>query len=293
MKRKNTILVVPPHGAPLRRLELSNRQLAGLLVALVGLVVLAVFSTWTFFTRGVTTGELEQLRQENESLRSANVRFEEGLGAVRGQLAEYEEQTAKLAIVAGLDFDEGDGEPGVGGEVWPSSGALDAEELSYVADRSAVLGSRLDAIEVELGRRASRLSSMPSIAPATGLLTSSFGYRTDPLSGARAYHRGIDIGTGGEQPVRAAADGVVVQAGRKGALGTAVYISHGFGYATRYGHMSRLAVEAGQRVSQGETIGYVGTTGRSTGYHLHYEVRLDGKPVNPLAYLLDGLDGQS
>lgn len=288
MRRKNTILVVPPNGAPLRRLELTNPQLAGLLVALVGLAALAVFTTWTLFTTGVTGAELARLEQENESLRAANLRFEEGLGMLEGRLADYEERTEKLAIVAGLDFEPGGGEPGIGGDDLPA--AREDEWLAGLDGRSAAIGSRLDAIEIELGRRASRLASTPSIAPATGLLTSSFGYRTDPLSGERSYHRGIDIGTGPDQPVRAVADGVVVQAGRKGALGTSVHLSHGFGYSTRYGHLSRLTVAPGQTVRQGDVLGYVGTSGRSTGYHLHYEVRLDGKPVNPLAYVLDSLD---
>jgi murein DD-endopeptidase MepM/ murein hydrolase activator NlpD len=93
--------------------------------------------------------------------------------------------------------------------------------------------------------------------------------------------------------VLAAADGIVVQAERNGRLGKAVYLSHGYGLTTRYGHLSRFNVTPGQRVKRGDTIGYVGNTGRATGYHLHYEVRLDGRPVNPLGYILDGTSNRS
>jgi murein DD-endopeptidase MepM/ murein hydrolase activator NlpD len=92
--------------------------------------------------------------------------------------------------------------------------------------------------------------------------------------------------------VRAAADGIVVRAGRIGSLGKAVYVAHGFGLTTRYGHLSKIAVQAGQQVRRGDVLGNVGSTGRSTGYHLHYEVHLDGRPVNPVAYILDASAAQ-
>jgi murein DD-endopeptidase MepM/ murein hydrolase activator NlpD len=97
----------------------------------------------------------------------------------------------------------------------------------------------------------------------------------------------VDIAAAPGQPVRASADGIVVEAGEVNGLGRAVYVAHGFGVTTRYGHMSRIDVRPGQRVKRGDIVGRVGNTGRSTGYHLHYEVRVDGDPVNPLAYILD------
>lgn len=286
MKRKNTILVVPSKGAPLRRLELSNRQLLGLCAALLGVTALAVVSLWAFFAVGVSQTDLARLEAENDELRSVNLRFEEELDPLRARLADFEERTQKLAIVAGLDLDQASGEAGIGGEVVPP--ALDGP-LDALAGRAEGLGTRLEAIEAAFDRRTARFSSTPSIAPAIGLLTSGFGYRTDPLTGTRSYHRGIDIGTGPDQPVVAAADGLVVQAGPKGDLGRTVHLSHGFGYTTRYGHLSRIVVRPGERIEQGGVVGFVGSSGRSTGYHLHYEVRRDGRPLDPLAYLLDGL----
>jgi murein DD-endopeptidase MepM/ murein hydrolase activator NlpD len=128
---------------------------------------------------------------------------------------------------------------------------------------------------------------MPTVAPVRGILTSGFGSRRDPVSGRRASHLGVDIATAPGREVVAPAAGLVVQAGRIGGLGKAVYLSHGYGVTTRYGHLSSISVTPGQRVAEGETLGLVGSTGKSTGYHLHYEVRENGKPKNPIYYLLD------
>ena len=130
-------------------------------------------------------------------------------------------------------------------------------------------------------------SSIPAITPAKGLLTSGFGHRNDPFTGKRAFHPGIDIIAPLGQEIHATGDGIVTQAGWNQGLGKAVTLSHGFDIVTRYGHMSKIVVEAGQKVQRGDVIGYIGSTGRSTGVHLHYEVRVDGKAQNPLAYMLD------
>lgn len=256
------------------------------------MTVLAVFTTWTFFSNQVNSSELERMRIENAGLRQENQQFEENLRALRSQLAEYETRTEQLAIVAGLDFEGGSGEAGVGGA---DASGLTADELTIPSDL-ALYASRvdltLDRVEANLQARAQRISSTPSIAPAKGLLTSAYGYRSDPITGERSLHRGIDIGTAPNRPVRASADGIVTKTGRDGALGTAVSMSHGFGIVTRYGHLSKAVVEAGQQVRQGDVVGYVGKSGRATGYHLHYEVRVDGRPVNPLGYVLDGLGGR-
>ncbi|MCP4203364.1 MAG: M23 family metallopeptidase, partial [bacterium] len=127
----------------------------------------------------------------------------------------------------------------------------------------------------------------PAIEPVRGILTSGFGRRRDPVTGRPAAHQGIDIATAPGRTVQAPAEGIVVEAGRVGGLGNAVYISHGYGVTTRYGHLSRIDVRPGQRVGRGDSIGRVGNSGKSTGYHLHYEVRIDGKAVNPIAYMLD------
>jgi murein DD-endopeptidase MepM/ murein hydrolase activator NlpD len=124
------------------------------------------------------------------------------------------------------------------------------------------------------------------IRPIAGAGTASgYGYRTDPITGTQGFHSGIDFSAGCGTPIRAAGSGTVLSAGWNGGYGNTTVINHGGGLATLYAHQSSIAVSTGQSVQQGEVIGYVGTTGRSTGCHLHFEVRVNGNPVNPFGYL--------
>ena len=131
------------------------------------------------------------------------------------------------------------------------------------------------------------LASTPSTAPVRGVLTDGYGGRSDPFTGEKGVHTAIDISSAHGQPIRSPADGIVVKAEWANGYGNVVYMSHGFGYSTRYGHLSTFNVKTGQKVKRGDVVGYVGSTGRSTGPHLHYEVRLNNRPVNPLAYILN------
>jgi murein DD-endopeptidase MepM/ murein hydrolase activator NlpD len=130
-----------------------------------------------------------------------------------------------------------------------------------------------------------RASAMPNLWPVEGQVTGSFGERIDPFNGEGAFHTGVDISAEVGEPVIAPADGAVAFADFMGGYGRAVLLEHGNGVATRYGHLSGFAVTAGQRVHRGDVIGYVGSSGRSTGPHLHYEVRIGNTPVNPYTYL--------
>lgn len=131
--------------------------------------------------------------------------------------------------------------------------------------------------------------SVPSMQPVDKLLfTSSFGVRSDPFRGTAAMHAGVDIPGAVGTPIYATADGVISHAGRRGGYGNLVQINHGRGIETRYGHLSKIMVEDNARVRRGQIIGLMGSTGRSTGSHLHYEVRVDGKAVNPIPFLQSG-----
>jgi murein DD-endopeptidase MepM/ murein hydrolase activator NlpD len=129
------------------------------------------------------------------------------------------------------------------------------------------------------------LADAPSLWPVQGVVTSSFGARLDPFNGEGAFHTGLDIATARGDAVRAAADGTVLKAGMGSGYGREVVIDHGHGIQTLYAHLSGFAVTAGQDVSRGDILGYVGTSGHSTGPHLHYEVRIHDTPVNPYKYL--------
>ena len=124
------------------------------------------------------------------------------------------------------------------------------------------------------------------IRPVPGPVTSGFGYRTDPVTHATAFHSGLDLGAPCGTPIKAAGTGSVITAGfNSGGYGNMTLINHGNGLATLYGHQSSIIVSAGQAVTQGQVIGYVGSTGKSTGCHLHFEVRVSGNPVDPSGYL--------
>ncbi|MFN7905421.1 MAG: M23 family metallopeptidase [Pseudobdellovibrionaceae bacterium] len=138
-----------------------------------------------------------------------------------------------------------------------------------------------------LSERQSLLNSTPNIKPARGWLTSKFGYRMNPFTGKRSMHAGLDIAAAPGSPVYAPADGVVMFAAYDESYGKLVSIDHGYGVTTRFGHNSQVYVHVGQRVSKWDVISAVGNTGRSTGPHLHYEVRVNGTPVDPINYILD------
>ena len=132
--------------------------------------------------------------------------------------------------------------------------------------------------------------SIPTLIPVDGYRTTSeYGMREHPILGGRRAHKGIDLATAVGTPIHAAADGVVARADWFGGYGLYVQLEHGGAMETRYGHMSHLNVAAGQRVHKGDVIGYVGTTGHSTGPHLHYEVRVNGEAVNPMPYMQSAL----
>ncbi|MEK2689763.1 M23 family metallopeptidase [Bdellovibrio sp. GT3] len=138
-----------------------------------------------------------------------------------------------------------------------------------------------------LSERQSLLNATPNMKPAKGWITSRFGYRTSPFTGKTTLHAGLDIAAAPGSPIYAPADGVVIFASYDEGYGKLVSIDHGFGVTTRYGHMSQIYVQVGQRVSKWDVIGAVGNTGRSTGPHCHYEVRINGTPVDPINYILD------
>ncbi len=283
----HTVIFVPHARARFRKWRITNRQMLIAAGVAAFLVAGSLFTTWSFFTSTIDRNELESVTIENENLREINRSFEQSISTLQQQLGEFEEQTRQLAIVAGLDNFAPSPEAGVGGLSTPAPSDSGAA-LGDLGARVSSLSQALESVELNLDERQRLISSTPSIAPVKGILTSHYGYRKDPITGGRASHWAIDIAASPGRPVQATADGVVVRAERVGGLGNAVYVAHGYGITTRYGHLSRIDVRPGDRVRQRDAIGLVGNSGRSTGYHLHYEVRVDGQPENPRAYILDG-----
>jgi murein DD-endopeptidase MepM/ murein hydrolase activator NlpD len=157
--------------------------------------------------------------------------------------------------------------------------------LGVLSDLLGVIGSRLDSVKDSVERRHALAAATPSIWPVAGWLSSSYGNRTDPFTNDKDFHPGLDISADYGQPVIATGDATVAAAGPNGAYGNMVALDHGFGIVTKYGHLSRIAVNGAQQVKRGDIIGYVGSTGRSTGAHLHYEVWMNGRLTDPMTLL--------
>lgn len=191
---------------------------------------------------------------------------------------------AAAAAKPGIDLDDPDTEIS-------ESQIADIAKGGPAADRvTGDFRSAFDAWKRMEGAGAATQSiALPSRKPLDGMsLSSAYGMRVHPVTGRLARHNGIDLPAPRGTPIYATADGVVGRAQRLGGYGNYVEIEHGSAIQTRYGHMSSYAVTSGQRVKQGDIIGYVGSTGRSTGNHLHYEVRIAGAPVNPLPFMQQG-----
>jgi murein DD-endopeptidase MepM/ murein hydrolase activator NlpD len=183
------------------------------------------------------------------------------------------------------------GYSGMGGPLTPlsmSTRGAPADEMSVDEARAQQILMRLD--QMNLYRIAAEKAPFARPTHANVRFTSGFGWRSDPIRGGRRHHDGLDFAGGRGTPILATGDGVVVDAGWHSGYGNQVVIRHAFGIETLYAHMSKIRVKKGQRVSRGDRIGDMGSTGRSTGTHLHYEVHVGNKPVNPMTYVRAGQD---
>ena len=283
-----TLILVRNEGSRFRKWRFSALQFGLALALAAAVTAAAAFSLWSFVEGRVDRAELSQLRQENDTLRLTNQSFETRLQSLQADLSSYEDRTRRLAIVAGIENLGASSEAGIGG-----TASADPATNGYLAaaeGRVEHLGRALDQVESRLSDNLKLISATPSILPVRGLYTSNFGFRRDPITGQRAFHSGIDVSASPGRPVKVTAAGVVISTEEYGPLGRSVKVAHGYGITTIYGHLSRVNVTPGQRLDRGELVGLVGNTGRATGYHLHYEVHVDGRPVNPLGYILDASD---
>ena len=286
-KRYSTIIFVPHARAKFRKLKVSHRLLFSVVSLISSSLCLSTFFSIQYFTSLSQTHELTKLRHENRELQTANEQFSKSVESLRTQLRTVDDRTRKLAIIAGINTLDESSQGGVGGLRPADLGENPyRDDLDKMAFRSHRLEKDLSLLERKFVEQAQLLSSTPSIAPVRGILTDGFGGRSDPFTGEPGTHNAIDISSAVGQAVRAPADGIVVKAEWANGYGNVIYLAHPFsGYSTRYGHLSNFAVHPGQHVKRGDIIAYVGSTGRSTGPHLHYEVRVNNNPVNPLEYI--------
>ena len=297
--RRYTVVIANRSSGAMRQATVSLRACVGVVViAMVLPVLMGLGAKWS------SRSEIDQLRSANSSLTIENGSYRAATGELTAQIQSLESVINDLGARATLDPAQARAMaklPAVvktraaGGSNLPANPAIAeiaAAALSSPEDTFGVLRdllqgleSRLRYVRRDVERREALASSTPSIWPAHGWLTGTFGGRSDPFSGEPAFHQGLDISTDKGQPVFATADGAVESASYTGDYGNLVVLRHGFGLVTRYGHMSGFAVRPGDTVKRGAVIGYVGSTGRATGAHLHYEILANGHLINPLQLL--------
>jgi murein DD-endopeptidase MepM/ murein hydrolase activator NlpD len=288
-----TVILVSDHSQAVRKLRISRTWLARAAYAAggVGLVVVLVFGHYLSLLGSSWKGRV--LAEENEQLRSQLLLVQEKVSHISSTLERVEQFDAKLrtAVTQLQDPDRNLAIGPVGKEATGSAAAAHAkalpEGLGTLQGEASRQEQTLSQLEEYFDDQRSLLASTPSIWPARGWVTSDFGTRMDPYTAERKMHEGLDIATPQGQPIYSPSDATVVFAGSESGYGKVLVLDHGFGVKTRYGHVSEIFVRAGDRVRRGDKVAAVGNTGRSTGPHLHYEVRVNGIPENPRKFILE------
>jgi murein DD-endopeptidase MepM/ murein hydrolase activator NlpD len=300
-KEHYSILIFGPKTSKTRHLRIHKKTFK---IALY-VFAFALLSTTFFFCDYIQVKkkvfELGRLREETQVQRSQIHFFSAKIEDLEKQLSKLKDFDKKIRIIANLDrSQEATSLMGMGG---PSPSDL-REKLKNERDdrglvqqmrtdverlRSEALSQEVSLSEIEKNLQSKRevLIHTPSIWPIMGWVTSGFGFRTNPFTGLAQMHEGMDISNRVGTLIVAPADGIVSDVGNDAVHGRIMVISHGFGMTSRYAHLNKVLVKVGQRVKRGDKIAEVGMTGKTTGPHLHYEVRLNGIPVNPMRYVLN------
>lgn len=295
--RRYTIIVADRSSGVVRRATLSLRPVliaSGVILALP--VLIGIGAAWK------AKSDILDLRASHQALEAENASFRSATDELSTQVTSLEAAIQDLGAKSALD-------PNLAKTMDKLPALVKARAMggSTEADRTAQrtlsslgtpedtfgllrtllesLESRLTLVSHNVDRRNALAAATPSIWPSTGWLSSMMGHRVDPITGADDFHAGLDIAGERGQPVYATAAGTVTHTGFQGGYGNLIVIDHGFGLETRYGHLLNYGVKQGAKVKRGDLIGHVGNTGRSTGYHLHYEVLANGKLLNPLQFL--------
>jgi murein DD-endopeptidase MepM/ murein hydrolase activator NlpD len=254
--------------------------------AVLGLALLGCFSAFGFVASYARmawkVANYNALKSEADAMRARYQNLQKVVSETNVQMASLQLYAREVAVAYGIKQKlEGPSDISSEGKMVPSF-AESLQEYNYLinADKLAISNRR--------SRRLGVFKSTPSLWPVIGRLMDGFGRRTDPFSGEGAFHKGVDITAPTGTTVHNTADGVVVQAEMvSGGYGRLVIVDHGGGIQTYYAHLSKIQVHAGQELRRGEVIGQVGTSGRTTAPHLHYEVHVGGAPINPYKYLVN------
>lgn len=295
--RRYTILVADRSSGVVRRATISLRPTAiaaGVVLSLP--VLIGLGAAWK------AKSDVSNLRTSHAALQIENANFRTATDALAGQIASLQSAITEIGSKSALDPSLAravDKLPSViksramgGGSDVQRSAQNALSSMTNPEDTFGLLRTLLETVESRLqvvshtvDRRNALADATPSMWPSYGWITSRMGMRTDPLTGGQDFHPGLDIAGELGQPVIATAAGKVTHASYSGNYGNLIVINHGFGLETQYGHLLSYKVKAGDQVKRGDQIGQIGATGRATGYHLHYEVRANGKLLNPLQLL--------
>ena len=296
--RRYTFVIADRQSGTVRRFTMSLRPAIAAVAGAFALpVLMGLGARWSASAR------ISELETTNAALQVENASYRAATGELADQISTLQTAVDQLGERAAVDPNASRAmeklpaaikSRAMGGAsgMSPASRAafsplVDGTEaaLGVLSDLLGVLGSRLDSVRDGVERKAALASATPSVWPVAGWLTSAYGNRRDPITQGADFHPGLDISADYGQPVLATGDATVVSAGPNGAYGNMVMLDHGFGIVTKYGHLSRFAVRDGEQVQRGHVIGYVGSTGRSTGAHLHYEIWMNGRLTNPMTLL--------
>jgi murein DD-endopeptidase MepM/ murein hydrolase activator NlpD len=299
-KRRWTVVFVPHGSEPSRIVEVSY----GVIKMAVGGVALglavALLVGYVTMARSYDLSRTARLQAENGRLTQAIGELHSRLTTLADTITRISQRDARIRVLANLDpIDPQVQAAGIGGPtlaprpVLPGEGHAERRseeirvDLGALIRRANLLASSFEEAKDSLASHSDRLAATPSIMPTQGWLTSAFSsMREHPILHIARPHEGIDVVAPMGSPIEAPAAGVVTDAGWESGYGNTVTIDHGYGVVTKFAHASKLLVKTGQRVSRGQRIALVGNTGLATGPHLHYEVHVNGRPVDPLRYVL-------
>ncbi len=308
MANKYSFICLGGSGSKIKQIHFSLSQLVALIVLMVCTIGASVFVLVDYMalrqdrnTKNTLESNLAAQTEEVVHQQAQIQKFALEINQLKNRLLYLDQFEERIRVMANIDQpDSPDSLFGVGGSAPEDLNpqvdlkqrrlGLIKEMHQQVAQIGTAAANQAEDFESLLGRledQKNLLAHTPAIRPVEGWITSRFGYRISPFTGKKEFHKGWDIANRKGTEIVATADGVVSFVGPKGNLGNVVVIDHGHGITTRYAHLNQSDRKPGERVRRGEVIAMLGNSGRSTGPHLHYEVRFNGVPVNPAKYILN------
>jgi len=290
-ERYYTLIIAPNNPNRIKQFRISQRQIYTVLFSVI-LFVLTLASGILHYL--YTTGKLRNYHQilaSQSQLQDENLAYKEQTRQLAEKVSNLEMMAKNIGRLTGIDLSNPQSATGGIGGFTPQNWAqndLNSKNLEFLQK----LNEHTDLVEQDVIRLKDMvftqnlfLSSIPTDWPVRGYIGSAFGYRPDPITGHRAFHKGVDISAPYGAKIIAPADGVIFFAGAQHGYGYVVKIAHKYGISTCYGHLSSYNFKSGQRIKKNDVIGYIGSTGKATGPHLHYEIRLNNSPINPIRFL--------